>query len=849
MPRQYLRISDFSGGLNTRFDARDIEDNELTDASSVQVYKSGQIYSSRASETVTSRASGSITSGKGLFLFKSDNDLSNASKSIELLALSDVATGRVDIIEDPFNTISARDITGNAGTNYAFDLGTNHAGGEQVYYYVDGALRVCDAETGQTGNTAYWYGHVDRATGGATSFQVGGGAYNDDPTITHTSSDDIYVGALVSGSGIPAGAYVASITDSTHFELSASTTGGSKTGQTLTFGGAVNTWVTATNNLAAPSATNLTTTGSAQYAALGLGFDVDVTVETTDDDGLWEATTYEFAQSFIYEGNQESLLTLYSESVTLSTNNYFTNVLVGVITPFSPRIKGGRIYIRKKDSTDLWTLFLDIDLERGVRKDMGDTFTAWHNPSSDNWKNNGGIEIKGPSIDTYESNNGYSPDIGHLSFGEAAGLFYKDVTICNQRAFVAHVNYYTPIGGAETKLMPDRILYTPIGKYDTFPPNQFIDIGINDGEDFTALESFGTKLLAFKQSTLYIIDVTSSNDLEWFLESTHKGLGVDKPTAIVRTEIGICWANTNGVYMWSPNQGITNLSVKLDKDFAPLSGIVDPVVGFFPPKSQLLIVQDCTKASDMLVYDFITKSFTKLTSYTAEKVTNMQNNVDACIWLEGATDNETVKKYLPTQGTTNIAFSFTTKDFDFGNPAVTKKIQKIIVSYSTGIGLDSVSSDTGVITGLTGANPGVVTSADHGLSNGQVVRIDDVGGMTQVNDTLFTTANVATNTFQLSGVDTSGYTSYSSGGTWSKATAGVAVTTTYFKDGDTDATGTLSSTWPTAAQNGIINIDASDIGTVSTLRLKFSATGCYKINDITVIYRTRMRPPTTAVST
>ena len=225
----------------------------------------------------------------------------------------------------------------------------------------------------------------------------------------------------------------------------------------------------------------------------------------------------------------------------------------------------------------------------------------------------------------------------------------------------------------------------------------------------------------------------------------------------------------------------------------------------------------------------------------------MQNNVNECIWLESAS----VKKYLQTQGTTNIAFSFTTKDFDFGNPAITKKIQKIIVSYSTGIGLDSVSSppDSGTITGVTSANPAVVTSASHGLSNGQVVRIDDVGGMTQVNDILFTTANVATNTFQLSGVDSSGYTSYSSGGTWSKATAGVAVTTTYFKDGDTDATGTLASTWATAAQNGIINIDASAIGTVSTLRLKFSATGCYKINDITVIYRTRLKPPATAVST
>ena len=44
-------------------------------------------------------------------------------------------------------------------------------------------------------------------------------------------------GLPVSGTGIPAGAYVSSINSSTSFELSASTTGGSVTNGTLTFDG------------------------------------------------------------------------------------------------------------------------------------------------------------------------------------------------------------------------------------------------------------------------------------------------------------------------------------------------------------------------------------------------------------------------------------------------------------------------------------------------------------------------------------------------------------------------------------------------------------------------------------
>jgi len=69
----------------------------------------------------------------------------------------------------------------------------------------------------------------------AAAFTVGGGTYNNDPTITHTATSLLAVGMGVSGSGIPAGAVILSITDSTHFELSASTTGGSKSSQTLTF--------------------------------------------------------------------------------------------------------------------------------------------------------------------------------------------------------------------------------------------------------------------------------------------------------------------------------------------------------------------------------------------------------------------------------------------------------------------------------------------------------------------------------------------------------------------------------------------------------------------------------------
>ena len=80
------------------------------------------------------------------------------------------------------------------------------------------------------------------------------------------------------------------------------------------------------------------------------------------------------------------------------------------------------------------------------------------------------------------------------------------------------------------------------------------------------------------------------------------------------------------------------------------------------------------------------------------------------------------------------------------------------------------------ITGITQANPAVVTAASHGLNNGDRVFIKSVAGMVEVNNLEFTVANKTTNTFELSGIDSSAFTAYSSGGTVGKI---VEVTTTY----------------------------------------------------------------------
>lgn len=84
---------------------------------------------------------------------------------------------------------------------------------------------------------------------------------------------------------------------------------------------------------------------------------------------------------------------------------------------------------------------------------------------------------------------------------------------------------------------------------------------------------------------------------------------------------------------------------------------------------------------------------------------------------------------------------------------------------------DLVTTTPQVISGITGANPGVLTyvGADT-FANTDRVWIKSVVGMVEVNNREMTVAglNAGANTFQLSGVNTSAYTAYASGGTVGK---------------------------------------------------------------------------------
>lgn len=89
----------------------------------------------------------------------------------------------------------------------------------------------------------------------------------------------------------------------------------------------------------------------------------------------------------------------------------------------------------------------------------------------------------------------------------------------------------------------------------------------------------------------------------------------------------------------------------------------------------------------------------------------------------------------------------------------------------------TITNAAATITGITQANPAVITtSAAHGLANGDRFIVSGVVGMSELNNRWFVAAGVTATTVQLTGVNSTTYTAWSSGGTTNEI---VELATTY----------------------------------------------------------------------
>tara|TARA_R100000234_G_scaffold50355_1_gene30177 strand:+ start:987 stop:3938 length:2952 start_codon:yes stop_codon:yes gene_type:complete len=365
-----------------------------------------------------------------------------------------------------------------------------------------------------------------------------------------------------------------------------------------------------------------------------------------------------------------------------------SNVSAGNAYGFNKRISGSRLYW-KVEENDNYFLIGQLDfIGKGFKwtpeadtnsYDMSNT-TDTTAPILSKTAIIKGISPDSANIvDTFKSINGFSSEVDSLD------AFYKTAVVHGRRAYIGNIKQ-TSSGSLKTH--PDRILKSQINRFDTFPEGMGgVDVVIRDGENIVKLEAYADRILQFKEHSLYIINVSETVD---FLEDTYRNKGCAFDYHVTKTDMGICWFNDHGVYLYDGK----NVNDLLEKDGMRLineddwstfikdgtddTDMSSALIGYIPKKKQILIKNE---NNDVYVYDFVLRAWTTGSSKITESTAMTNFALDADQNLFYIDNTTTVRKTWQSSPQSTTALIYQTPDIDFGQPSVRKKIYRIRISY------------------------------------------------------------------------------------------------------------------------------------------------------------------------
>jgi|TARA_R100000084_G_scaffold63217_1_gene27367 hypothetical protein len=645
MPKQGTTIKRFDGGLNTKDSQRDIPDGFLQSATNIDVSSIGKVklpgqFAAFSSDIVTS-SSPDIIAGFGLFSFKTDERIDGSNAAGEYFAMTN---------DEGVVTLGSTSVTGINLSADSLDMSGHGSGVKPVYYYANGGLRVADTVLSHQSSNAGSYVYLNRDSSDAPYGSAVDGYFAtekilDKPNVN--SADEVEY----------------NITGLDDADDGASDLGdpGSKK---ITVGVKANT-IDGTNNVG---------------------------------DGLWAEGKYLVAVSYVYYDNQESLLTNIGSFNLSDGQSVLAQVAIGDGEFGSGDykfIEGIRVYLKNYNDADSeHLLLLDVDFARGSRINFGDDFDAFidkttHVVTDDAQGAQTGTDasayqIMNASFVSFSDSTGFEEEEEEITFQDAA-YGYKTATVFNQRAFVGNVRYKDTDGNV--KIMGDRIQYTPVRKYDTFPQSYYLEIGANDGDEIIKIIEFNDKLFVYKTKKLFVIDASSPNPGQYTLIGEFENRGIGNPNAVVKSDLGLVWANKDGLFGYF--DGIATLSKAIDDDdWSSSINLAGVALGYIPKKNQIFINNNTSESSnpDGYIYDLNTSSFINIDDshiMVSQATSNLIQFDDSLCVMRHNTGQ--LLKF--DTGVAVQAIDMSTKEFDFDSPTQDKKIYSIYVTYKYGGGI------------------------------------------------------------------------------------------------------------------------------------------------------------------
>jgi len=763
--KQALNITNFSGGLNTATNSRDLLDVEFSTLTNLNNEVPGKLvnYGKHVDDSKCDAAISidNIIYGNGIYHFNLDRTLNSPGT---------VSNTEYIAINDPTNkTVKFLNYTGtSSGSNSISSKSLNYGGSsttQNVCIYVqDGDIRAIP-HPGSTGTPKIL--HYEK---GVRKFGDTGSTNLDISTNVFYESD-MFIAGLRGRVG------TADITNNLDPERLY------QKGQVFKPNYKSEVFMeanlTASNILASNDGTNPNSynrsrenmhtvlTANTDYGS-GLGAEsgsmhvicywAKKSTDTNQDETS-EAVVYPTSQNKIYGlwascmyGEQESPAVFLGDIAQqdISGNNerkrflYFG--LYGRTPSTTKRITGYKFYwglIENYDTSNASTtqyaagsvsnkyLLSEVDFIRGIRFAGEDTYDSFDeelsSTSGGNWYN----YVYPPNAFATNNTHFVGKELSKLSLSEPyligdrsligpANTGFKTVAIANRRAYIGNVKYYDSKGNLVEK--NDRVLKSKVNQFDYFEEDSFIDVSVEDGDDIIKLEAVGSKLLQFKKHRLYIINISRRLEI---LEGEYEYKGCEFDHHVIRAEGFITWFNKHGLFIYDGQRVhdliIGKMGQPLIKDFESEIYNDNAVIGYMPKTKEIIIL---CKDNVVLKYDLKSESFTKSTTQMQTvDVTNLINKNDGTLayFYEIAGSPNTIKMQNWTNTPQSITYGsktelLRTKEFDFTNPASRKNLYHIYINYKAGdnvfVGGYSTKFDSSPVEGSltdsadTGANLG-----------------------------------------------------------------------------------------------------------------------------------------------
>lgn len=713
MPKQTIKIKDFAGGLNELQDPRDIGPNQFAELDSVNIDDPGRIRLSggivanggstgyAADYTADNSAMSSdkqllgfVHPGHGLYQTTSDvqvlaavDDYRDAHEIDDQVVSSETiaqVANQITLLGNSYtgsgaqNTVALYDHNADlwhlTGIDISHDTASASELSKPLIYNLNGGIRACESNFDLTGGDSKVLQYIKR-----THF--------DDGTAGNSFNGWFTCNQEISNNPEKTGMHARATAETTDLTVQLWTAGGSAPSNTQTSTADVNIWFVESAN------------------ANAFGWNNAVTGVN------WQAGI-----SYVYDDGQESPLKISSTTIgiqaahNVSFRAYFSPETGSGASAkcMNPRLKGVNLYVKGSSASSAqsnnWFLAGVFEFEngKGGKRPQDDGWGDWTG-SSDDFYANTDTWASPPSVETFRTRTG-------RRVNEAVHARYKCAVEARGRMYIGNVMHADDAGASET-VYPDRMLKSKRvnGKVspDIFPASEMVELANNDGEEITHLAYFMGKLLQFKQNTLYVINITGAAEA---LESTHKHLGITHPSQVCTTASGVAWVCEKGIMLYN-GQSITNLidgkiSTSVWNAFFDLDNI--PSIAYDANDAKAIISRgsDEDVDKDIYIFDLKLKAFIYKKdglnvsyipdSYLSNMITDFNGNIVVYNSIKTGSNTHIsaagskMYKWDKTPQPSSY-FNVVTKDIDFEEPSVKKKVYKLYITYKC------TTADTNVI--------------------------------------------------------------------------------------------------------------------------------------------------------